>query len=232
MLSDFPKIQCPFIRKDFPITQESFKKNGNRLQLRQPKAYLVIDEINPGYEWVFDDPDTIAVEKLDGTNMKVLTKDGRLQEVQNRLNVIDPLQISKGKSFLVEGVLIAAAKGYINEDGEQAGECVGPKLQSNPYNLPHHIWYPFERTISHLRYKSFHKHDRTYDNFSSWFKDYLPSLFYCNYHKLLHLQCTIKAEGVIFYNLKRKAEGLSNMAKLRRDMFRWYYEPDIKFIDQ
>lgn len=25
----------------------------------------MVDRINPGYEWVFDDEDTIAVEKLD-----------------------------------------------------------------------------------------------------------------------------------------------------------------------
>ena len=31
------------------------------------------------------------------------------------------------------------------------------------------------------------------------------------------------AEGVIFYNLKRQAEGQSWMAKLRRNMFDWYY---------
>ena len=34
-----------------------------------------------------------------------MTQGGRLVAVQNRLNVIDPLQIMKGKTFLVEGVV-------------------------------------------------------------------------------------------------------------------------------
>jgi len=36
------------------------------------------------------------------------------------------------------------------------------------------------------------------------------------------------AEGVIFYNLKRKAENKTYMAKLRRDMFDWYYSDKIE----
>ena len=99
LLSDFPKIQCPFIRQDFKVNQEQWKKYGSRLQLREPKAYLAIDRVNPGYEWVFEDKDTFAVEKLDGTNVKLLTEGGRLVALQNRLNVIDPLQIIKGKTF-------------------------------------------------------------------------------------------------------------------------------------
>jgi hypothetical protein len=38
------------------------------------------------------------------------------------------------------------------------------------------------------------------------------------------------AEGVIFYNLKRKAEGKTHMAKLRRDMFDWYYHSKIAIL--
>jgi len=32
------------------------------------------------------------------------------------------------------------------------------------------------------------------------------------------------AEGVVFYNFKRRDEGQVWMAKLRRDMFPWYYQ--------
>jgi len=70
LLTDFPKIQCPFVRKTFKVNKDDFKQHGRQLQLRAPEVYLVTDEINPGFEWVFDDPDTIAVEKLDGTNLK------------------------------------------------------------------------------------------------------------------------------------------------------------------
>ena len=39
------------------------------------------------------------------------------------------------------------------------------------------------------------------------------------------------AEGVVFYNLKRKAASQSWMAKLRRDMFDWLYSDKIAIVD-
>ena len=104
-LTDFPKLYCPFLRQTFKVNVEQWKKFGAKIGLREPQAYLVVDRIAPGYEWVFEDPDTFAVEKLNGTNVKILTQGGRLIAVQNRLNVIDPLQIMKGKAFLIEGIL-------------------------------------------------------------------------------------------------------------------------------
>lgn len=204
MLSDFPKVECPFIRV-----------------LNSKDQHLVIDKVNPGFEWVFDDPDTFAVEKLDGTNVKLKTEQGRLVALQNRMNVIDPLQIIKGKAFIIEGIFLSIQKGYVLTEGEQAGEVIGPKLQGNPYQLQNHLWYPFEKAIAHLRYKSFENHDRTFENWSSWFKDHLKSLFHS---KLVGYENASMAGGVIFYNLKRKAEGKSHLAKLRRDMFEWYYD--------
>lgn len=203
MLSDFPKIECPFIRE---------KNSKNQ--------YLVTDQINPGFEWVLDDPDTFAVEKLDGTNVKLLTEDGRLAALQNRKNVIDPLQIIRGKAFIIEGVFMSIQKGYVSKDGEQVGEVIGPKLQSNPYEMDTHLWYPFEKAIKHLRYKSFDQHDRTLTNWSSWFKDHLKSLFHS---KRVGYDKANFAEGVVFYNLRRKAENQCYRAKLRRDMFEWFY---------
>ena len=40
----------------------------------------------------------------------------------------------------------------------------------------------------------------------------------------------VMAEGVIFYNLRRKAEGKTWMAKLRRDMFDWCYSDKIEIF--
>ncbi len=37
-------------------------------------------------------------------------------------------------------------------------------------------------------------------------------------------------EGVVFYNLKRREQHQTWMAKLRRDMFHWYYDSDIKIL--
>lgn len=231
MLSDFPKIQCPFIRQDFKVNKEQWKKYGSRLQLREPKAYLAVDKVNPGYEWVFDDEDTFAVEKLDGTNVKLLTEGGRLVALQNRLNVIDPLQIIKGKTFIIEGIFRAIAKGYVKADGEQSGEVIGPKLQGNPYKLDVHEWYPFEKSIKDLSYRSFHEHERTWDNWSVWFKDWLVSRYYTKRTKIGTDKEKVMAEGVVFYNLKRKAENKCWMAKLRRDMFPWFYSDKIEIYD-
>ena len=160
-MSDFPKIQCPFIREEFEVDLEDWKKHGNELMLRSPKAYLVRDTVNPGYEWVFEDKNTFAVEKLNGTNVKMSVSEGRLIALQNRKNVIDPLQIIAGKTYIIEGVHRAVQKGYVEKDGQQAGEVIGPKLQGNPYKLDNHIWYPFKKAMKDLQYNSFHEHDRT-----------------------------------------------------------------------
>ena len=66
MIPNFPKLECPFVRKNYKVDIEDFKKYGHELQLREPKVYLVTPEVNPGYEWVFDDPNTFAVEKQNG----------------------------------------------------------------------------------------------------------------------------------------------------------------------
>ncbi len=222
-LSDFPKIYCPFIRKTFSISKEEWAANGKKLGLRTAEVYLVINKINPGYEWVIDDKDTIAVEKLNGTNVKLKTEDGRLVALQNRKNIIDPLQIMKGKTFIIEGIFRSIQKGYVEMDGEQVGEVIGPKLQGNPYKLDNHEWYPFDRTITSLTYKSFHEHPRDFENWSNWFHLHLRSRYYMKAHKCQMGEADF-AEGVIFYNLKRRDRGEVWRAKLRRDMFDWFYK--------
>lgn len=218
-LTDFPKIQCPFVRRIFHVNKEDWKNHGHLFQLRSPEVYLVVNLINQGYEWVFEDSETIAVEKLNGSNIKLMTKDGRLVALQNRENVIDPLQVIKGKTFILEGVFQSIGKGYVDADGEQTGELIGPKVQGNPYNLDVHLWYPFTKAIKHLSYRSFYEHERTFDNWSSWFKDYLVSRFASK-----RGYKDMASEGIVFYNMKRKMEGKTYMAKLRRDMFDWYYD--------
>lgn len=230
-LTDFPKIYCPFIRQTFKVSPEKWKKCGSRFGLRAPEVYLVVNRINPGYEWVFDDNETFAVEKLNGTNVKILTQKGRLVAVQNRKNIIDPLQVMKGKTFIIEGIFQSIGKGYVKENGEQSGEVVGPKLQGNSYKLTQHEWYPFEKAIKDLRYKSFHEHDRTFENWSSWFQEWLLSRYYIKKTRMGEAKEKIMAEGVVFYNLKRRDEGKIWMAKLRRDMFPWFYEPEIEIFD-
>jgi hypothetical protein len=224
-LTDFQKIQCPFIREEFKVDRDWWMVYGSQYQLRRPEVYLAMDLVNPGYEWVFDDKSTQAIEKLDGTNVKLFTKDGRLESVYNRKNPIDILDISgsKGRTAIVEAIFMAIAKGYVKYDGEQAGEVIGRHLQGNPYKLAGHIWYPFEKANKELSYDSWHKHERTYANLSLWFKDYLISRFYAK-RTPVGVTDNILAEGVVFYNETRRKLGQIYMAKLRRDMFKWYYD--------
>lgn len=228
LLTDFPKVQCPYVRRLFKVDQEQWKIHGSKLKLKHPRAYLVTKQVNPGFEWVFDDPDTVAVEKLDGTNIKILTEAGRLMKVQNRLNPIDPLQVMKGRFFVLEGIFNAIGKGYVEENAEQAGELIGPKLQGNPYELESHLWYPFSKAVTDLAYRSFLEHERTFENLSSWFQSHLHSRFFTKRASKMGLDKKVFAEGVIFYNAKRRAESKSYMAKLRRDMFDWYYSDKLQ----
>ena len=224
-LPNFPKIQCPFIRENVNVNIEDWEKHGRKLQLRTPEIYMITNQINPGYEWVLDDPDTFAVEKLNGTNLKLLTENGRLVAVQNRKNVIDVLQVIKGQSHLLEGVFQSIGKGYVEKEGEQDGELIGPKLQGNPYNLITHLWYPFEKAIKHLRYNSFDEHARSIENWSAWFKDHLYSRF-----STKRGDNTVMAEGIVLYNLKRKEKGEIWRAKIRRNMFAFYYSDKVKIL--
>ena len=228
-LSNFPKIECPFVRKKYKVNIDNWKKYGRELKLRAPEVYLVTPEVTKDFEWVFE-KETIAIEKLDGTNVKVLIEDGRLTSIYNRKNYIDPLQVVKGKVFIIEGIFRAIQKGYIKQDGEQVGEIIGPKLQGNPYQLNNHIWYPFGKAIKHLSYRSFNEHEKNFDNWNIWFKDYLMSRFYSK--RKNKTEQSIMAEGIVFYNLKRKSEGKIYRAKLRRDMFDWFYSDKIEIYKE
>jgi len=52
MLTDFPKLHCPFIRQTFLVDSADFKGKSRAFGLRAPEVYLVVDRVNPGYEWV------------------------------------------------------------------------------------------------------------------------------------------------------------------------------------
>ena len=145
------------------------------------------------------------------------------------MNVIDPLQIMKGNIYHIEGIFQAIEKDYLKPEGIQYGESLGPKLQANPYKLPHHLWYPFSKAKESLRYKSFEKHPKGYWEFSEWFRLFLKSLFYCRFHKIpiSDMATNVEvpfAEGVVFYNGDK-------IAKLRRDMWYWHYCEKVEIYD-
>lgn len=229
-MSDFPKIECPFMRKEFRVNIDQWKKFGPSLGMRSPHAYLVVNEVNPGYEWVFEDPETFCVEKLDGTNVKILVEDGRIVSAQNRKNVIDRLRFANGQPFLLEALAKAGVDGLIEKNGEQAGEVIGPLVNKNMYDLAYHLWFPFDKAILNLTYGSFNKHARTFDNLSLWFKDFLHSRLYKKLHRMESDEVVPFAEGVVFYNFRRRDENKSWRAKLRRDMFEWFYSDKVEIL--
>lgn len=186
-----PKIDCPFVRKEI---------DGR---------YLVTPEINPDYDWVFTDPNVRAVEKLDGTNVSIIIEHGKVTRIFNRMNELDFFCGSP----IIECLLHSSERGYLKfADGQYFGEAVGEKIQGNPLKIPR-LWIPFGKAFESLQYTSFHKHDRTFENFSSWFKDYLFSLAH---RKYAQNDEKLFAEGVVFTHPDGR------MAKLRRDMFDWY----------
>jgi len=65
-----PKLESPFKREIV---------NG---------IYVCVPQIAEGYEWVFEEG-VVAVEKLDGTNVSIEVKDGKIIKVRNRKNVVD-----------------------------------------------------------------------------------------------------------------------------------------------
>ena len=94
--------------------------------------------------------------------------------------------------------------------------------------MDNHIWYPFSKAIKHLSYRSFHEHEKTFDNWNGWFKNYLVSRFSAKRKSKYNQHDEVMAEGVVFYNLRRKEEDKIYRAKLRRDMFDWYYDDVVE----
>ena len=192
-LIDMPKLESPFVRKEI---------NGK---------YIVTDEIAEGYEWVFKDETTMAIEKLHGTNVSILIQNGVIIGCWNRTERI-PF-FNKGKRFIIEGVYNSYEKGYTEflSDGQHFGELIGPKVNGNPYKLEKQLWIPFSSYgQKHLRYKSWGKYPKDFKTISEWFKELMP---------LFTLRTGDKegfVEGIVFTHPDGR------MAKLRKDMFDWF----------
>lgn len=197
-IQDMPKLECPFVRKEI---------NGN---------YVVTDEITPGYEWVFEDNQVMAIEKLHGTNVSILIQDGVITSIWNRTERV-PF-FNKGKKWLIEGILNSYERGYMEflADGQHFGELVGPKVNGNPYKLKEHLWIPFETFCQkHLLYKSWGKYPKNFKTISEWFEKDLIPLYACMVQGEEGRKKGF-VEGIVFTHPDGR------MAKVRRDMFDWF----------
>lgn len=190
---DMPKLKSPFIRE---------WRDG---------LYVVTPKIEPGYEWVFTDPDVDAVEKLDGTNVSIVMNTGKVVGLWNRKNP-EPFDTLHTNRY-IDGIRNCPNLGHaLAQDGQHFGELMGPSLQKNFLKLDKHVWYPFTYLQKKATYKSFHKYPKTFDNISNWFEKDLFSLLYIKHHQGVHEA----PEGIVFTHKDGR------MAKLRRDMYPWY----------
>lgn len=199
-IRDMPKLESPFVR----ITNT----NGD---------YVVTPQIAEGYEWVFIDESVMAIEKLHGTNVSIEIRDGVIVGMWNRTERV-PF-FNKGKKYITEGVLNSFERGYIEflGDGQHFGELIGPKVNGNPYKLQHHLWIPFSSFgQEHLKYKSWGKYPKDFETISNWFKELIPL-----YSSMVNGEEGRKngfVEGIVFTHPDGR------MAKLRRDMFDWWFQ--------
>jgi hypothetical protein len=194
-MKDMPKLESPFVRKEI---------DG---------GYVVTPEIAEGYDWVFNDENVIATEKLDGTNVSIIIENGTITSIWNRTERL-PF-FNKGKAHIIEGILEAYKRGYCElPDGQWFGELIGEKVQGNPYKIKGHLWIPFVTYAQeHLKYKSWGKYPKDFKTISVWFEKDLFSLW----HRRHDEGKIVAPEGVVFVNTKT-----GQMAKLRRDMFDWF----------
>ena len=191
---DMPKLESPFVRKIVG------------------KNYDVTPEIQEGYEWVFEDDNVAAIEKLHGTNCSVLIIEGQVTEMYNRTERV-PF-INKGKAHITHAILNSKKRGYLEflGDGQHFGEVIGPKINGNPYKLEDPLFIPFGTYCQkHLRYKSWGQYPKDFDTISNWFENDLFSLF-----NRMRKTNSDFVEGIVFTHPDGR------MAKLRRDMFSWF----------
>jgi len=191
-VADMPKLLSPFKRE---------WKDG---------IYVVTPQIEEDYDWVFNDPNVMAVEKLDGINVSVIMNGGKLIGLWNRTQpqMFDTLCTNR----YIEGVRNCPNLGHaLAKDGQHFGELMGPNVQKNFLKLDKPVWYPFEYLKEKATYRSFHKYPKTFENISKWFQIDLFSLMYQRLHN-----DKVFPEGIVFHHPDGR------MAKLRRDMFDWY----------
>lgn len=216
----FPKIQSPFVREE--------NESGD---------YVTTGEVADGYEWVLEDDDVIAVEKLDGSNgavyihpnygvTQIYTRMG-----QDAMQPVNPYG-SGHHSYMTRAVQNSKSRNYLKglDSGIYFGEFVGPKFQGNPHELDEQLFIPFNWARDKLAYKSWGKYERSHDAVENWFSDGLSSLFYSRMHGVDLEESSVSngtfCEGIMFTKPgvggpyePGEVPDTNKMAKVRRDMF-------------
>lgn len=193
---NMPKLESPFVRE----------KN-------EQGQFVVINKIAEGYEWVFEDENVLAIEKLHGMNISIYIDKGEITHIWTKgrrhkmFGDLNNLIVSRA-------LLNSYERGYLEflPDGQHFGEVIGKGIQSNEYDLEEPLWIPFSTYAKeNLYYKSWGKYQKDFDTISEWFKELMP-LF--NLHRGKGKDSFV--EGIVFTHPDGR------MAKLRVDMFDWY----------
>lgn len=171
----FPKVHSPFEREK--------DNNGN---------YTVIDEVNDGYSWVFQDEDVVAIEKLHGTNCCVEireTEKGKKIEGYTRhghqpMQKAEPYHPMTAHHNIVRAFQNSLRRGYLDEFGSGVyfGEVVGPDFHQNPHNLDENLFIPFSWLKEKCSYNSWGNYPKDFKTIKGWFKHDLFSLFNSRMH--------------------------------------------------
>lgn len=194
----------------FPKVHSPFKRQENEYD-----EYVVYDDVNDGYDWVFENDDVQAVEKLDGTNCAIrMDRDDhsnslRPVETYTRHGT-ESFQVAKpyGDRFahrqIVRATQNSMRRGYLDDldEGVHYGEAVGPAFQGNPHELDENLFIPFEWLFDKCAYKSWGKYPKDFDTISGWFEEDLFSLFYSRMHGTDLQESSVSngtfCEGIIF----------------------------------
>ncbi|WP_181771112.1 RNA ligase family protein [Amycolatopsis pittospori] len=117
--------------------------------------FHVIDRPRAECAWVFDGAG-VGTEKLDGTNVRLTVRSGRLVRVEKRRNpsktqkqqgIVDGWYVDTvGGSADDKWILAAAENTDVSgwSDGEHPCEALGPRIQGNPLGLEDHRCVPFD----------------------------------------------------------------------------------------
>jgi len=190
----FPKVHSPFEREE-----------------NEDGEYVVYDEVNDGYDWVFNNDDVVAVEKLDGTNCAIRvenTEQGKEIQAFTR-HGYEPFQEadpygSYPHRRITRAVQNSLRRSYLSQldDGVHYGEAVGPDFQGNPHELDENLFIPFSWLADKCSYNSWGKYPKDFDTISGWFEEDLFSLFYSRMHGVDLETASVSndtfCEGIIF----------------------------------
>jgi hypothetical protein len=103
----------------------------------------------------FDFANSLATEKLDGTNVRVTVRNHIVVRVEKRRNpdkaqknngIVDPWYVDASESDSADAYIFDAVKGTdftSVPDGEWSAEALGEKIQGNPLNLVGHRLFIF-----------------------------------------------------------------------------------------